>query len=105
MPYPELPAFVAELRRQPGLAARALELLILTAGRTGEVLGARREEIHLARALWVVPGERMVDVGGEGVAPLLAMFRVEPAGLVRGEVALCTGLAWTGKDGDKGLSA
>ena len=40
LPYAEISAFVAELRRQPGAAARALEFTILPAIRTGEVLGA-----------------------------------------------------------------
>ena len=41
MPYAELPAFMAELRKREGVAARALEFAILTAARTGEVIGAR----------------------------------------------------------------
>ena len=42
MPYAELPAFMAELRKREGVAARALEFTILCAARTGEVIGARR---------------------------------------------------------------
>ena len=41
LPYAELPGFMAELREREGVAACALEFAILTAGRTGEVLGAR----------------------------------------------------------------
>ncbi len=52
------PAFVAELRGMPGLAARALELLILTAARSGEVRGARWREIDLDAAVWTIPAER-----------------------------------------------
>ena len=59
LPYPELPAFVAELRQQEGFAALALELAILTAARTGEVIGARWEEFNLAERLWAIPAERM----------------------------------------------
>ena len=40
-------------------AARALEFAILTAARTGEVIGARWGEVNLAERLWTVPGERM----------------------------------------------
>jgi integrase len=59
MPYPALPAFMAELRECQEINARALELLILTAARPGEVLGARWSEFDLAGAIWTVPGERM----------------------------------------------
>ena len=44
--YAELPAFLASMREQEGVAARALEFLILTAARTGEVMGAQWNEIH-----------------------------------------------------------
>ena len=50
---------MAELRRQEGVAARALEFAILTAARAGEVVGARWSELNLAERLWTVPGERM----------------------------------------------
>jgi integrase len=45
LPYPEIADFMAELREQSGTAARALEFAILTAARTGEVLGATWPEI------------------------------------------------------------
>ena len=58
LPYDELPAFMAELRQQDGIAARALEFAILTAARTGEVIGARWAEIDLtARAGRCPPSE------------------------------------------------
>jgi integrase len=41
IPYDELPEFMIALREQEGVAARAMEFAILTAGRTGEVIGAR----------------------------------------------------------------
>lgn len=59
LPYPELPAFLAELRGRAGLAARALEFAILTAARTGEVLGATWPEIDLEARVWAIPGSRM----------------------------------------------
>ena len=59
LPYREIAAFVAELRPQEGIAARALEFAILTAARTGEVIGARWDELDLADRLWTVPAERM----------------------------------------------
>lgn len=59
MPYEALPAFVARLRTRQATAALALEFAILTATRTGEVLGATWAEIDLAKALWVIPAIRM----------------------------------------------
>jgi integrase len=59
MPYVAVPAFIHELRQQPSMVARALELLILTAARPSELLGMRWSEIDLASATWTIPGERM----------------------------------------------
>ena len=59
LPYREIAAFVAELRSQEGIAARALEFAILTAARTGEVIGALWGELDLAVRLWTIPAERM----------------------------------------------
>jgi integrase len=55
----ELPAFMAALREQEEIAARAFEFLILTASRTGEVLGAKWDEIDFDSAMWVIPASRM----------------------------------------------
>lgn len=59
LPYGELPAFLPTLRDQGGIAARALEFLILTAARTGEVIGATWAEIDFGERLWVIPAARM----------------------------------------------
>jgi integrase len=59
LPYDEMGAFMAALRKQGGIGARALEFLILTAARTGEVIGARWEEFDLDQRIWTVPAERM----------------------------------------------
>jgi integrase len=59
MPFADLPAFMVTLRARDGVAARALELLILTAARTGEALGARWSEIDLPGKVWTILGERM----------------------------------------------
>jgi integrase len=69
LPYAELPAFMAALRAQEGFAARALEFAILTAARTGEVIGARWDEINIAGRLWTVSAERM-KAGKEHRLPL-----------------------------------
>jgi integrase len=58
MPYSDVPAFVAELRRQEATAARALELCILTATRSGETLAARWDEMDLEGKVWTIPAGR-----------------------------------------------
>jgi integrase len=58
LPYAEIGTFVAELRRQDSVAARALEYSILTAARPGEAIGARWDEINMAERLWTIPAER-----------------------------------------------
>src|SRR5262249_12052456 len=50
---------LTELRQRQEMPARALELLILTATRPGEVLGARWSEVDLEQALWTIPAARM----------------------------------------------
>jgi integrase len=69
LPYRELGAFMAELRGEQGIGAAALEFCILTAARTGEVIGARWQEIDLAERLWVVPAAR-IKSGHEHRVPL-----------------------------------
>jgi integrase len=59
LPYDKLPDFMATLRAQEGIAARALEFAILTAARTGEVIGARWGEIDMAEKVWTIPARRM----------------------------------------------
>ena len=59
MPYASIPAFMAQLRARDGIEARALEFCILTAARSAEVLGARRQEFNLDNATWTIPAERM----------------------------------------------
>jgi integrase len=59
MPYTVIADFMAELRSLDTVDARALEFLILTAGRTAEILGARWSEIDLTARTWMVPGNRM----------------------------------------------
>ncbi|VFU08404.1 Integrase (fragment) [Methylocella tundrae] len=59
MPYQEIPAFLARLRQAEGMGARALELVILTAARSGEVLGAVWPEVNFEARIWTVPASRM----------------------------------------------
>jgi integrase len=50
--YAEIGAFMAQLREQKGLAAQALRFAILTAARTGEVLGATWSGFDIHARLW-----------------------------------------------------
>jgi integrase len=59
LPYEQMPEFIAKLRGRESLAASALELAILTACRTGEVLGAQWPEFDFAKKLWIIPATRM----------------------------------------------
>ena len=59
MPYDAIPAFVGALHQREAVAALALEFTILTAARTGEVIGANWGEVDLERAMWTIPANRM----------------------------------------------
>lgn len=59
LPYEAVPAFLARLRGIETIAARALEFAILTAARSGEVYGARWDEIDVDATLWTIPPSRM----------------------------------------------
>jgi integrase len=69
LPYADVPAFMRRLRQQEGMAAQALELTILTAARSGEILGMRWSEIDVTNRLWTIPAERM-KAGKEHRVPL-----------------------------------
>jgi integrase len=59
LPYVEIGDFIRALREQDSVGARALEFAVLTAARTGEVIGANWSEIDLKSKMWTVPGNRM----------------------------------------------
>jgi integrase len=59
LPYEDMPTFFAQLHLQEGSGARALEFVILTAGRSGEVRGATWDEFDLNAGKWVIPASRM----------------------------------------------
>jgi len=69
LPYADLPEFIAKLRDTESVHSLALEFLILTAGRSGEVLGATWDEIDTDAKIWMVPGSRM-KAGMEHRVPL-----------------------------------
>lgn len=93
LPFDKLGDFMVALQAQEGTAARALEFLILTAARTGEVIGARWSEINFGAKTWTIPAERMkagkehrVPLSPRAIAILEAMKpeAVEPLGYVFG---------------------
>jgi len=59
MHYRDVPPFTATLRPREAVSARALELLILTACRSGEVRGMVWSEVDFESATWTIPAARM----------------------------------------------
>lgn len=109
MPWQDVPNFMARLRENPSLSALALEFVILTAARSGEVLrsvrdgklmGARWDEVDRSARIWTVPAERM-KAGREHRVPLteraLAIL-AEVESVRQGE------FIFSGQRGDKPLS-
>jgi len=89
VPWQEVRDFMGRLRKEVGLAPRALEFLILTACRSGEIRAATWDEIDLSEQLWVIPAERMkmgkehrVPLSRAAVAILVALLRIEGESLV-----------------------
>lgn len=69
LPYDAIPAFVGALHQREAVAALALEFTILTAARTGEVIGGKWDEVDLEKAIWTIPASRM-KAGKEHRVPL-----------------------------------
>lgn len=89
MQLDKVPGFLSALRSKAGFGARALELLILTAARSGEIRGARWPEFNLDRGEWLIPGERMkagkdhrVPLSAPAVKLLTSLPRIEGTDLV-----------------------
>ena len=89
LPYKEMPAFMGELRGRDSVSAKAVELAILTAARTGEVRLMRWGEIDFAEQVWTVPASRMkmrkehrVPLTGRAIALLKSMKQGAPDALV-----------------------
>jgi len=89
LPVGDVGAFMARLRTAEGMGARALEFVILTAARSGEVRGATWAEIDEAAKVWTVPGSRMkagkehrVPLSAEALALLQALPRMAGTELV-----------------------
>jgi integrase len=85
----EVGAFMERLRAVEGMGPRALEFAILTAARSGQVRGAKWEEIDLATRVWIVPADRMkagrehrVPLSEQAIALIQALPRVDGGDLV-----------------------
>lgn len=82
VPIDEVPALTAALRASPSSSSSALQFMLLTAGRTGEIIGATWHEIDTNAKTWVVPASRMkgarehrVPLSDEALAILEALPR------------------------------
>ena len=89
LPYDQTYQFIDVLRRQDGIAPLALEFAILTAARTGEIIGARWNEIDLTEKAWIVPAVRMkgdrehrVPLSAEALAVLSRLSKGDPEDFV-----------------------
>ena len=69
LPFEDIPTFIDRLRHRSSVGRLALELLILTAARSGEVRGACWSEIDLKKNIWTIPAERM-KAGKSHAVPL-----------------------------------
>lgn len=87
LPPEDMPKFMAQLKRMPGVGARALEFMILTAGRQdsicheftkdGQVLGLRWEHLDLVRGIWHQPPEGTKMKRPEGVDLVLSSYAIQ----------------------------
>lgn len=76
--YNEVPDFLSNQRDEASITAQAIEFLVLTAGRTGEVAGARWSEIDLGACTWTIPSDRMKGAREHRVplaSPAIAVIR------------------------------
>jgi integrase len=74
MGYREIPRFMGRLQSREGFSARALEFLVFTAARSGEVREARWNEFDLSAGIWTIPAARM-KAGREHRVPLTPSAR------------------------------
>ncbi|RZG43409.1 tyrosine-type recombinase/integrase [Acinetobacter wuhouensis] len=59
LPYEQVSEFIQDLRQKKGISPKALEFAILTACRSGEIFGAKWQEIDFKNKVWIIPKERM----------------------------------------------
>jgi integrase len=89
LPFDSAPEFMKELRNRIGMGARALELLILTAARSGSIRAAEWSEIDFDKELWTIPAEHMkgsksftIPLSGAAISLLKALPRMTANNLI-----------------------
>lgn len=89
MPYPDLPAFMVQLKEREAATALCLRFVILTASRSSEARGARWDEIDMKSKVWTIPAERMkagkvhrVPLSAEAMAILQPLYDARRGDLV-----------------------
>jgi integrase len=94
LPYRDLPTFYATLAEAKGVPARALEALVLTATRMGDILGAKWSEFDLNQKVWIIPPHtkngdgRATKTGKEHRVPLGSHLVALLQGLPRNHLEL-----------------
>lgn len=102
MPYADIPEFIATLRERSSVGRLAMEAVILTAARSGEIRGATWSEIDLGKALWSIPASRM-KMGRAHFVPLARQV-IEVFERAKALRAPCTDLVFPGMKPKKPLS-
>jgi integrase len=95
LPWQQAPEFMADLRTREGIAARALELLILCAARSGDIIGNDRDDkppmlwphVDFAHKVWTIPStktevEHRVPLSDRAVAILKSLPREKGSDIV-----------------------
>lgn len=105
LPVDKVGQFMQDLALRDGMSARALEFLVLTAARSGEVRGATWDEIDLKNGVWIIPAQRM-KAGKEHRIPLSkkAVSILESLPRFKG-VNVCFATARGGQLSDMALTA
>ena len=70
LPADRAPGFMTKLAKKDSISAKALQFLVLTAARSGQVRGATWDELHLDAGLWIVPKKRMKKKHSDHTVPL-----------------------------------
>lgn len=71
LPWQQIGSFMEKLRARDGISARALEFLIFTGARSGEVRGMTWSEVDMSTATWTIPANR-IKAGRQHKVPLSA---------------------------------
>jgi integrase len=95
LPYAEIGAFMNDLRTREGIAARALELVIICAVRTGDIIGNDRDDkppmrwphVDLEKRVWTIPStkadkEHRIPLSDAAVKLLKDMQELEQGDIV-----------------------